>query len=116
VRHLPRQGLTSPAPAPPRWRMTLTSLAIFAVVIASIVAVPSDASAAISIDTNATYAIINVHSGRAIDVVDWSTADGAMLQQWGYGTPQDNRHFQFVSSGDGWYRIRNVHSGKVVDV
>jgi pectate lyase len=96
--------------------MTLTSLAIFAVVIASIVAVPSDASAAISIDTNATYAIINVHSGRAIDVADWSTADGAMLQQWGYGTPQDNRHFQFVSSGDGWYRIRNVHSGKVVDV
>jgi pectate lyase len=96
------------------WRLTIA--AVMALALAGVVAFPPAASAAISIDTNATYAIINVHSGRAIDVTDWSTADGAPLQQWGYGTPQDNRHFRFVSSGDGWYRLRNVHSGKVVDV
>lgn len=96
--------------------MTLTQALITVLMAAGLVSVDADASAAISIDTDAAYAIINVHSGRAIDVTDWSTADGAPLQQWGYGTPQDNRHFQFVSSGDGWYRLRNVHSGKVVDV
>ncbi|NLT53506.1 MAG: alpha-L-arabinofuranosidase [Actinomycetales bacterium] len=73
------------------------------------------AQAAISIDVNSWYVIVNVNSGKALDLYNWSTADGAEFRQW-TRTDATNQQFQFLSSGDGYYRLKNRHSGKVVDV
>jgi hypothetical protein len=58
---------------------------------------------------------VNRNSGKALDVAGVSSADGAAVTQWDRhdGT---NQQFQFVDSGDGYYRIKARHSGKVLDV
>lgn len=68
-----------------------------------------------TVDTNAWYVVVNRNSGKALDVAGASSEDGAALTQWGRydGT---NQQFQFVDSGDGYYRLKARHSGKVLDV
>ncbi|MEV0174141.1 RICIN domain-containing protein [Streptomyces sp. NPDC050803] len=68
-----------------------------------------------TVDTGAWYVLVNRGSGKALDVSGASTADGAGLSQW---TRHDgaNQRFQFVDSGDGYYRLKAQHSGKVLDV
>ncbi|MFP3986464.1 RICIN domain-containing protein [Streptomyces sp. E11-3] len=75
---------------------------------------PAPAEAA-TVDTNAWYALVNRNSGKALDVYDVSTADGARVSQW---TRNDgaNQQWQFVDSGGGFYRLKARHSGKVLDV
>ena len=82
---------------------------------AMVVVSQSAAEAAISIDTNAYYVIVNANSGKAIDLWEWSTVDGGEFRQWAR-TDAVNQQFQFVSSGSGLYRLKNRHSGKAVDV
>ncbi len=93
----------------------------FAVVVAAtltigtlVVAKPAPAEAA-TVDTNASYVLVNRHSGKALDVNGASTADGARVSQW---TRNDgaNQQWQFVDSGGGFYRLKARHSGKVLDV
>ncbi|MER7057131.1 RICIN domain-containing protein [Streptomyces sp. NPDC000351] len=74
----------------------------------------SSASAAV-IDTSAYYQLVSRHSGKAVDIFEGSTANGAEVVQWAPGTVA-NQQFQFVDSGNGYYRIRARHSGKVLDV
>ncbi|MGP4111580.1 family 43 glycosylhydrolase [Streptomyces sp. 4N509B] len=78
------------------------------------VAVPQQATAA-EVDTGATYALVNRHSGKALDLYNFSMEDGADIVQWSRndGTWQQ---WRFVDSGGGWYRVRSVHSGKVLDI
>ncbi|MFG2727228.1 RICIN domain-containing protein [Streptomyces canus] len=75
---------------------------------------PAPAEAA-TVDTNAWYVLVNRNSGKALDVSDTSTADGARVSQW---TRHDgaNQQWQFVDSGGGFYRLKARHSGKVLDV
>lgn len=62
-----------------------------------------------------THRIVNVNSGKALDVRDGSTDDGANVQQWEYdGT--EKQHWQVESVGDGYYRLVASHSGKALDV
>ncbi|WP_411109279.1 RICIN domain-containing protein [Streptomyces sp. c-19] len=79
-----------------------------------VVAKPAPAEAA-TVDTNASYVLVNRHSGKALDVNGASTADGARVSQW---TRNDgaNQQWQFVDSGGGFYRLKARHSGKVLDV
>lgn len=67
------------------------------------------------VDTSAWYTLVNRTSGKAIDVYNLSTADGARITQWSRngGTQQQ---WQFVSSGNGYYKLRSRLSGKVLDV
>ena len=67
------------------------------------------------VDTAAWYTLVNRNSGKAIDVYNLSTADGARITQWSRnnGTQQQ---WQFVSSGNGYYRLKSRLSGKVLDV
>ncbi|WP_189082361.1 RICIN domain-containing protein, partial [Mangrovihabitans endophyticus] len=53
--------------------------------------------------------------GKALDVRDVSTANGAAIQQWDY-TGGTNQQWQVVAAGDGAYRITARHSGKALDV
>jgi len=97
-----------------RWRSGLA--AAVAVVIAGglLTGIPTSASAA-TVDTAAWYVLVNRNSGKALDVYNFSTADGADVVQWGR-TNADNQQFQFVDSGGGYYRVKARHSGKVIDV
>ncbi|HET9396239.1 MAG TPA: RICIN domain-containing protein, partial [Nitrospiraceae bacterium] len=56
----------------------------------------------------------NRHSGKALDVYNLATNDGA-IAQW---TRNDGawQQWQFVDSGGGYYRLRSRHSAKVLDV
>ncbi|PZG02986.1 hypothetical protein C1I99_00480 [Micromonospora deserti] len=97
----------------PRWRIGLVATAVLALVGAgAAVGLPA---AAATVDTNATYVFVNRHSGKAMDLYNWSTADGAPVNQF---TRNDLavQQWRFVDVGSGYYQIRSVHSGKVLEV
>ncbi|MFG3706072.1 family 43 glycosylhydrolase [Micromonospora sp. NPDC047670] len=75
---------------------------------------PSPASAA-PVDTNVWYVLVNRNSGKALDVYNLATNDGARITQWSRNDG-NWQQWQFVDSGDGYYRVRSRHSGKVLDV
>jgi arabinan endo-1,5-alpha-L-arabinosidase len=79
-----------------------------------IVVATRDAQAAV-VDTAAFYVLTAKHSGKALEVYDRATTDGARIAQW---SRSDGawQQWQFVDSGGGWYRLRNRHSTKVLDV
>ena len=81
---------------------------------AAIAVGPAPASAA-TVDPNAWYVLVNRNSGKALDVYNRVTTDGARITQWARndGTQQQ---WQFVDSGGGFYRLRSRLSGKVLDV
>ncbi|MFI9772964.1 RICIN domain-containing protein [Streptomyces sp. NPDC052415] len=81
----------------------------------SLVALSASSASAAVIDTSAYYQLVSRHSGKAIDISERSTADGAAVVQWTQGTAA-NQQFRFVDSGNGYYRIMARHSGKVLDV
>jgi pectate lyase len=66
-------------------------------------------------DTGVWYRLVNRHSGRAMDVLGWSTADGGDVVQWA-DLGGANQQWRFVPAGDGHYRLVNRHSGKALDV
>ncbi|MET8044287.1 RICIN domain-containing protein [Micromonospora sp. NPDC005215] len=104
-------------PSVRRGRRRGLALAVVTALVGAVgaVLVGAPPAAAASIDTNASYVLVNRHSGKVLDVRDTSTADGAALQQW---SRNDGawQQFQFVSSGGGYYRLKARHSGKVVDL
>ncbi|MEU4624767.1 endo-1,4-beta-xylanase [Actinoplanes sp. NPDC023801] len=67
------------------------------------------------IDTSAWYVLVNRNSGKALDVYNLATSDGARITQWAHGNGAWQQ-WQFVSSGNGLYRLKSKHSGKVLDV
>jgi glycosyl hydrolase family 62/ricin-type beta-trefoil lectin protein len=97
-----------------RWRSGLAALATLAVMGGLLTVATTPASAA-TVDTTAWYVLVNRNSGKALDVYNFSTADGANAVQW-TRTNANNQQFQFVDSGSGYYRIKARHSGKVIDV
>ncbi|MEU6684085.1 non-reducing end alpha-L-arabinofuranosidase family hydrolase [Streptomyces sp. NPDC046832] len=72
-------------------------------------------AAAAAVDPNASYVLVNRNSGKALDVSNMATSDGARITQW-TRNDQNQQQWQFVDSGDGYYRIKSRHSGKVLDV
>ncbi|MET9883144.1 non-reducing end alpha-L-arabinofuranosidase family hydrolase [Streptomyces sp. NPDC006430] len=73
------------------------------------------AGAATAVDPNASYVLVNRNSGKALDVYNLATSDGARITQW-TRNDQNQQQWQFVDSGGGYYRIKSRHSGKVLDV
>ncbi|WP_326823334.1 endo-1,4-beta-xylanase [Streptosporangium sp. NBC_01756] len=67
------------------------------------------------IDTNAWYVLVNRTSGKALDVYNLATNDGARITQWARNNG-NQQQWQFVDSGGGYYRVKSRHSGKVLDV
>ena len=77
------------------------------------IAAPSALAA--TVDTSAWYVLVNRNSGKAMDLYNWATNDGARIAQWTRGDGA-NQQWQFVDSGGGYYRLKSRHSGKVLDV
>ncbi|AYF28218.1 arabinan endo-1,5-alpha-L-arabinosidase [Micromonospora tulbaghiae] len=84
------------------------------VLAAGVVAGTPPASAA-TVDTSASYVVVNRHSGKAMDLYDWSTAENAPVNQW---TRNDLavQQWQFVDAGGGFYKVRSRYSGKVLEL
>ncbi|WP_093802947.1 non-reducing end alpha-L-arabinofuranosidase family hydrolase [Streptomyces sp. Wb2n-11] len=72
-------------------------------------------AAAATVDPNASYVLVNRNSGKALDVHNLATNDGARITQW-TRNDQNQQQWQFVDSGGGYYRVKSRHSGKVLDV
>jgi glycosyl hydrolase family 62/ricin-type beta-trefoil lectin protein len=89
---------------------TLTTLA--AGLIAVMSAPPASAA---TIDTSASYVLVNRNSGKALDVYNLATTDGARITQWARNDGAQQQ-WQFVDSGGGYYRLKSKLSGKVLDV
>ncbi len=68
------------------------------------IAVNAPAASAATVDTSASYVLVNRNSGKALDVYNLATNDGARITQW---TRNDgsNQQWQFVDSGGGYYRL-----------
>ncbi len=61
------------------------------------------------------YTIRAAHSGVTADLNNWSYANGAAIQQWNGGTNLlEQWYFQYA--GNGYFKIRNRWSGKVIGV
>jgi glycosyl hydrolase family 62/ricin-type beta-trefoil lectin protein len=111
----------SSGPAPrhrARWRRRVlaTLVAVATAVCGGVAAVvTAPAASAATIDTSASYVLVNRNSGKALDVYNLATTDGARITQW---TRNDGaqQQWQFVDSGGGYYRLKSRLSGKVLDV
>ncbi|MFE6520821.1 non-reducing end alpha-L-arabinofuranosidase family hydrolase [Streptomyces sp. NPDC057794] len=90
----------------------LAALAPLLLVATFLGAQPAEAA---TVDPNASYVLVNRNSGKALDVYNMATGDGARITQWSRND-QAQQQWQFVASGDGYYRIKSRHSGKVLDV
>ncbi|MGW5861365.1 non-reducing end alpha-L-arabinofuranosidase family hydrolase [Streptomyces sp. NPDC055239] len=99
--------------SPPRLRRLVTVLSPLLLMAAFLSAQP--AAAAATIDSNASYVLVNRNSGKALDVYNMATNDGARIAQWPRND-QSQQQWQFVDSGDGYYRVKSRLSGKVLDV
>ncbi|MFF7445858.1 MULTISPECIES: non-reducing end alpha-L-arabinofuranosidase family hydrolase [unclassified Streptomyces] len=99
-------------PFPVSLRRLLAALAPLLLVATFLGAQPA---AAATVDPNASYVLINRNSGKALDVYNQATNDGARITQW-TRNDQAQQQWQFVDSGGGYYRIKSRHSGKVLDL
>ncbi|MFD9318792.1 non-reducing end alpha-L-arabinofuranosidase family hydrolase [Streptomyces sp. NPDC060053] len=98
--------------SPVRLRRLLAVLAPLLLVATFLGAQPAGAA---TVDPNASYVLVNRNSGKALDVYNLSTDDGARITQWSRND-QAQQQWQFVDAGGGYYRIKSRHSGKVLDV
>ncbi|WP_414467533.1 RICIN domain-containing protein [Micromonospora echinospora] len=98
-----------------RWRSGLAVVAAAVVATGTLVAVNTVPADAASVDTGAWYVMVNRNSGKALDVYDRATGDGARITQWSRNDG-DHQQWKFVDSGGGYYRLASRHSGKVLDV
>ncbi|QQQ78199.1 RICIN domain-containing protein [Saccharothrix sp. 6-C] len=106
---------TTADPRAPR-RRAIGVTAVVAVLLGGLVAAFSAAPAsAATVDTNAWYVLVNRNSGKALDVYNLATNDGARITQWARNDG-NQQQWQFVDSGGGYYRVKSRLSGKVLDV
>jgi len=100
---------------PPR---RLAAIAVTALTTAALgvtgVVVAEQAGAA-TIDLSANYVLQNANSGKVLEVYNFSTSDGAKVNQWSRNDG-DWQQFQFLDMGSGYYRLKAKHSGKVLNV
>lgn len=56
------------------------------------------------------YRLVNRNSGEVADVYNFGTANGSNVQQWPW-LNNSAQKWTFISTGDGYYKIKNVNSG-----
>ncbi|MER8220762.1 non-reducing end alpha-L-arabinofuranosidase family hydrolase [Streptomyces sp. NPDC094143] len=98
--------------SPARPRRLLAVLAPLLLVATFLGAQPAEAA---TVDPDASYVLVNRNSGKALDVYNMATSDGARITQWSRND-QSQQQWQFVDAGGGYYRIKSRHSGKVLDL
>lgn len=61
------------------------------------------------------YRVKARHSGKVLDVYNFSTADGANIVQWSDGNGT-NQQFRIADSDSAYVRLINRNSGKALEV
>lgn len=61
------------------------------------------------------YSILNLGTGKVLDVTGGSTQAGTQLQQWGYAG-SSNQQFYVRSAGNGYWNLVAKNSGMLADV
>jgi hypothetical protein len=97
------------------WRSGIIAVLVTALAGSAVVIANMTSASAATVDTSAWYVLVNRNSGKAVDVYNFATNDGARIAQWSR-TDAANQQWQFVDSGGGYYRIKSKHSSKVLDV
>ncbi|MFY1686865.1 RICIN domain-containing protein [Plantactinospora sp. WMMB782] len=90
-------------------------MALTAVLVAVGAGVGLPTAAAATIDTGAHYVLVSRHSGKALDLYNLATNDGAPIVQWARNDG-NQQQWQFVDAGSGYYKIRSRHSGKFLEM
>jgi Ricin-type beta-trefoil lectin domain-like len=65
--------------------------------------------------TEDTYKIVNVNSGKLLDVSGGSREDEATVLQWA-DSNASNQWWKVIRLENGYFKLENVNSGKVLDV
>jgi len=97
------------------WSSGLAAAAAAVLASGALVTVAAPSATAATVDTSAWYVLVNRNSGKALDVYNLATNDGARITQWARNDGAQQQ-WQFVDSGGGYYRLKSRHSGKVLDV
>jgi len=64
---------------------------------------------------NGYYRLMNVNSGKALDMTNCSGADGGVADQYAW-LANSCQEWQLTTTTDGWIKLTNHNSGKVLDV
>ncbi|RIW44044.1 glycosyl hydrolase, partial [Micromonospora endophytica] len=70
------------SPSRRRWASGLAALAAATLAAGGLAVVTATPAAAATVDTNAWYVLVNRNSGKALDVYNLATNDGARITQW----------------------------------
>ncbi|MET1071371.1 MAG: RICIN domain-containing protein [Umezawaea sp.] len=84
------------------------------ITLAAVAVAPSSAQAATPV-AGATYQVSVTQSGKCLDVVAGSTANGALVQQWGCSGDSWQR-FTLDTAASGTYTLTNGNSGRCLDI
>ncbi|MEV4631376.1 RICIN domain-containing protein [Micromonospora sp. NPDC049523] len=108
---------TQPVPAnrSRRHRRRIGLAVATAIAVGTVATVNPQPASAATIDTGAYYVITSRHSGKALDVYNFATGDGAPIVQWARNDG-NQQQWQFVDAGSGYYKIRSRHSGKFLEL
>ena len=61
------------------------------------------------------YQVMNVNSGKSLDVLGASTANEAAVQQWTYFN-NENQKWRIEPLGSGLYKLKAMHSGRLLSI
>ncbi|MEI6948639.1 RICIN domain-containing protein [Paraflavisolibacter sp. H34] len=62
------------------------------------------------------YRLSARHSGKALDVVETSLADGALVHQWQPFADFTSQQWRVTDAGNGAFKLENIKSAKMLDV
>ena len=62
------------------------------------------------------FKLISYVTGKAASIANNSLSNGAQLWDWDFTGDDPGQEFDLIDAGNGWYTIKNVKSGLVLDV
>ena len=98
-----------------RWRRSILAGTAVVAAVAAAGAVSVTTASAATVDTNTNYVFVSRHSGKAMDLYNWATNDGAPIVQYARNDLAVQQ-WRFIDAGGGYYKIRSAHSGKVLEL
>jgi len=104
-----------PRPRMKRKPVLIGAACVLAAALLPVVVLTAGRSDAAPVDDGAAYTLISVHSGKALDVLNWSTADGAQVAQYTRNGGA-NQQWRLTATDHGYYTVASVNSGELLAV
>ena len=94
------------------WRLVQNVMYLFIGLASSFVQASNCTDAPVD---GALYSVINLESGKSLDIMDASRTAGGTLKLWGYAG-SNNQLFYLKNVGNGFWTFQAKHSGMLLDV